>query len=428
MSVSLRVAILDEELPFPADSGKRLRTMNLLTRLAGRHEITFITYRSADEAAMQQAGEFWRNNNVNVEWLDDCLPSKSGPLFYARLAANLFSPLPYSVQTHNRPSLRRYVRSHTGISCYDLWHCEWTPYAESCLGVVREPWLVMAHNVESLIWRRMYETAPPSLKRWYIGHQWRKYDRFEKRAYSQAPLLVTVSDEDARLAERDYGATNVQVVDNGVDPVFFHPNPAFADDPHAERVPHRLLFLGSLDWRPNIDAAELLLDTVFPLIRQQVPEAELQIVGRRPSQALRDRIAATPGVTLHSDVPDVRPFLWQCGMMIVPLRIGGGSRLKILEALATACPVVSTAVGAEGLRLRPDREILIADTPEALAESAVLAIRHPETPRRLADAGRAVVCREYGWDALAEKLETVWIQAATVNEQRQTDRYREVAH
>ncbi|HBT75626.1 MAG TPA: glycosyl transferase family 1 [Planctomycetaceae bacterium] len=408
MSVRLRIAVLDEELPFPANSGKRLRTMNLITRLAKRHEITYVSYMNGDRDEWRLARDYFQNAGIPVDPLDDRVPEKKGVGFCFRLFANLFSSLPYSVQTHNRRALRSFVRRNTGIDRFDLWHCEWTPYALACLGVVKEPWLVMAHNVESLIWKRMFESERSGLRRWYIGRQYLKYDLFEKKVYSQSPQLVTVSDEDARLAETEYGAKDVRVVDNGVDLAFFHPNPRSAENPHVDRIAHRILFLGSLDWRPNRDAVELLLDHVFPAIRQKVPEAELQIVGRRAPDRLRSKIVSQKGVMLFSDVPDVRPFLWNCGFMIVPLRIGGGSRLKILEALAADCPVVSTRIGAEGLRLRHERDLLLGETPEELIDRAIQAIHDPEMIRRLGHTGHETVCREYPWDILAEKLDTIW--------------------
>lgn len=412
MSEPLRVAVIDEELPFPPNSGKRLRTSNLLTRLASKHRITLIAYNNRNENEQREAEDYYRGLGINVALLGDFVPEKRGPGFYARLIGNLLSPLPYSVQSHNRRSLRDFVRKNTGTGRFDLWHCEWTPLAECCLGIVREPWLIMAHNVESLIWRRMAESEQSSWKRWYIRQQYLKYDRFEKKAYSRTPQLVTVSEDDARLAERDYGARAVQVVENGVDAGYFQRNPRVPGDPHADREARHLLFLGSLDWRPNIDAVELLLDRVFPAIRHRVPNAALSIVGRRPTEQLVERVKTVEGVELYADVPDVRPFLWKSAFLIVPLRIGGGSRLKILESLAAACPVVSTVIGAEGLQLEHERDLLLGSTSETLIEQAVRALEDPDMMRRLGDTGRETVLMRYGWDGLAGKLDALWKNVA----------------
>ena len=212
---------------------------------------------------------------------------------------------------------------------------------------------------------------------------------------------VAVSGLDAERLRRDFGARRVDVVENGVDPAYFRPEA-------IRREPDRLLFLGSLDWRPNLDGVRLLLERVFPAVRAAVPSARLCLVGRRPPEWLR-QAAAAPGVELHADLPDVRPQLARCGMMVVPLRIGGGSRLKILEALATNTPVVSTRVGAEGLELEPGRHLTVVEDVDDLAEAILAAVRSPRRCRSRRSAAGRRCWRRYGWDALADEMERVWI-------------------
>ncbi len=196
-------------------------------------------------------------------------------------------------------------------------------------------------------------------------------------------------------------ACRVDVVDNGIDRAYF-------DGINGGGQANRILFLGALDWRPNLDALNLLLDRIFPDVLAREPTARLTVVGRHPPPALVQRVHTMPGVELHADVPDVRPFLRQSGVMAVPLRIGGGSRLKILEALACGLPVVSTTVGAEGLNLEPGRHYVCADDAPALASALVDAIRNPERIRAMASSGRQLVLDRYDWDVLADKLEKVW--------------------
>ena len=154
----LRVAVLDEELPFPATSGKRIRTFNLLRRLADRHRVTVLCHRNPDPAEAAAADAAFRQLGIETIIVERSVPSKSGPVFYARLAGNLLSPLPYSVASHSSPALANAVRRFAARHRVDVWHCEWTPYAQ----VLRDAfgprlasahWSVMAHNVESLIWR-----------------------------------------------------------------------------------------------------------------------------------------------------------------------------------------------------------------------------------------------------------------------------------
>jgi polysaccharide biosynthesis protein PslH len=409
---SLHVAVLDEELPFPLTSGKRIRTYNLLARLATRHRVTILCHKNPDRHEALAAEDEFRGLGIETVVVDRTVPPKSGPGFYARLASNLLSPLPYSVATHASPALAEAVRTHA-THCVDVWHCEWTPYAQVLRDALGErlpevKWSVMAHNVESLIWRRYVETTENPMKRWYIRQQLKKFERFERWAYSNATAPIAVSREDANLMREEFGATRVSVVDNGVDVNYFHPQR------DVDRDPTRMLFMGSLDWRPNLDAANILLTEVLPAVRAIEPRATAVLVGRRPPEWLRQKVAATPGAELHADVPDVRPFLARCGFLVVPLRIGGGSRLKILEALASGTPVVSTRVGAEGLELAPGRDLFIADTCEELVSTALAAIRRPEELTETAESGRRHVLARYSWELLAERLNDVWASAAGV--------------
>ncbi len=179
--------------------------------------------------------------------------------------------------------------------------------------------------------------------------------------------------------------------------------------PRHERT---ILFLGSLDWRPNLDAVQLLLNEVFPGILRHEPRARLLIVGRNPPAHLEHRLRRTKGVEHHANVRDVRPYLAESGVMAVPLRIGGGSRLKILEALAMGLPVVSTPVGAEGLNLEAGRHLTIAESMADFTAALLWTMRNPATARAMAQSGRQFVTERYDWSPLADKLERVWLSTA----------------
>jgi glycosyltransferase involved in cell wall biosynthesis len=399
------VAIVDEELPYPPTSGKRIRTLNLTLRLARRHRITYICHRNNNPEEAHTAAAYFAARGIATAVVERAVPPKSGPAFYARLAANLFSSLPYSVASHTSRELRAALRAHAAAGPVDLWHCEWTPYAQALRGVVAGPRLVVAHNVESVIWRRYHETESQPLRRWYIGRQRRKFERFEAAVLGEAERTVAVSLVDAALLQRDFGVRRIDVVENGVDTGYFRPEA-------VRREPGRLLFLGSLDWRPNLDGVRLLLDRVFPAVRAAEPGATLALVGRNPPESLRREVTDRPGVELHANVPDVRPHLARCSAMVVPLRIGGGSRLKILEALASATPVVSTRIGAEGLCLEPGRHLTVVEDVDALVPALLQAIRAPQAAQAQAEAGRARILERYDWDTLADQLERVWLDCA----------------
>ena len=397
----MNVAIVDGDVAYPPSSGKRLRTLNLMLRLARRHRITYIARCSGGADEVKQAAAFLRDNGVEPVLVDHPVPPKKGPAFYARLAANLLSPLPYSAASHDSPRLRQAVQEHEARHPVDLWQFEWSPFLNLLARPERARRVLIAHNVDSLIWQRYHETERSPLKRWYVRGQWRKFERFEKQTFAAADRVVTVSDDDAVLARERFGAENVDVVENGVDCGYF-------GSVEGSGEPGRVLFLGSLDWRPNQDAVRALLDDVFPALLTQAPAARLSIVGRKPPEGLRRRVAATDFAELHADVADVRPYLGECGVMAVPLRIGGGSRLKILEALACGLPVVSTRVGAEGLRLEDGRDLTVVERVEEMVAALADCIRSPERARRMAERGRRLVREQYDWDVLADRLEAVW--------------------
>jgi glycosyltransferase involved in cell wall biosynthesis len=399
----MKAVIVDGDVSYPATSGKRLRTLNLMLRLARRHHVTYLARGQGDPAEMRQAREYLGDHGIHPVIVDDPLPKKSGPAFYLRLAANLLSTLPYSVASHVRPRMRAAVAAHAAARPVDVWQFEFFPYLRALPDPSARKVLV-AHNVESLLWQRYHESESRPLHRWYIKGQWRKYERAERRGFAEATRVVAVSPEDAALVRERFGQPCVDVVDNGIDRAYF-------EAVRPDRDPNLILLLGALDWRPNLDALGVLLDRIYPEVRAQHPAARLWVVGRNPPAGLALRVAAVPGAELHADVADVRPYLARSGVMAVPLRIGGGSRLKILEALACALPVVSTRVGAEGLTLRPGKDLVVVDGVEGMAEALLRCLREPGPAQEMARVGREAVLERYDWDTLAQKLEEVWEKA-----------------
>jgi glycosyltransferase involved in cell wall biosynthesis len=403
----MHVVIVDGDVSYPATSGKRLRTLNLMLQVAKRHQITYVGRCAHDSEEAPLAQAFLRERGIEPILVPHPVPPKSGPVFYASVFANLFSAWPYSVTSHQSGPMRRVIAEVAKKARVDLWQVEWTAYLPMIEASIPGPRVVIAHNVDTLIWQRFYENETNFLKKAFLKTQWTKFRRFEEEAFRQATRVVAVSEEDARLIREQFGQPNVDVVDNGIDRAFF-------EQVKGQRDPTRILFLGALDWRPNLDAIGLLLDKIFPKVRAQEPSVKLVIVGRHPPAGLIERARQTPGVELHADVADVRPYLGESGVMAVPLRIGGGSRLKILEALACGLPVVSTRVGAEGLLLKPGEDYVQAEE-DAMADALVSAIRKPGEMQAQAEHGRRLVLDTYDWNELAKKLEATWEKSLQTN-------------
>ncbi len=400
----LNVTVVDSDVSYPTNSGKRLRTINLLLPLARRHNITYIgrSTNGADEAV---AKVFFDTHGIETVFVREPLAKKVGPRFLMDLSRNLLSPLPFSVASHFSTAMRAAVTRHAASSRVDVIQLEHLSYLYTTNGLPA-PIVLQAHNVESLIWKRYAETERSPLKKAYIGEQFRKYLKFERAAFERVQRVVCVSGPDERLARQLYGEhIPTTIVDNGVDIENF----AGLSSLEGSK---KVIFLGAFDWRPNVDAVDNFLSNIFPRLREMVPDAEASIVGRRAPLALAQRIAGTPGATLHSDVPDVRPYLSASAAMTVPLRIAGGSRLKILESLAAGLPVVTTTIGAEGLDVVDARDVLIADHPDAHARHLAAVISQPALYRPMIAAGRQKVVDQYSWAMLAARLEQTWEEVA----------------
>jgi glycosyltransferase involved in cell wall biosynthesis len=332
------------------------------------------------------------------------IPAKEGLLFYLRLLRNLLSPLPYIVTSHYSLSYARAVRDSLSQFQPDVVLCEWTPYARYVRGLKGFKTLVSTHNVEADIWKRYAENEPNLLRRAYIREQWRKVERFENEALRSTEGMLAVSHQDLeRLSTRQSGL-QAALIPNGVDLSYF----SVMAQPISRR---ELVFTGSMDWRPNQDAARYFCSEILPLLKQRSEDIECTFVGRSPPDDIR-RLANIPGVHISGTVEDVRPYVERAAVYVVPLRIGGGSRLKILEALAMGRAVVSTTIGAEGLDLVDGKHVVLADDAQSFADAVLQLLSDPSRCQSLATEGRKLVETQYGWDALADRLNKFIVEFA----------------
>ena len=395
----MKILWLNAGLLLPLDKGGRLRTWHLMRHLAKRHDITYVSFSEPGELAEYREGmRQVASRLVTVPRTD---PAKGTPAFYIDAGRHVVDPVPYAVAKYRSAEYRGMVSMLLDQSAFDAIVCDFLPPIVNLPERLPCPAILFTHNVEAEIWRRHAETAVNPVSRFLLGRQWRRMLRFERDALARFDLVLAVSDADRDTFMRLYpGALQrpAHVVQTGVDTAFFAPVPS-----STTRRAH-LVFTGSMDWLPNEDGMVHFVHDILPRIREAEPEATLSIVGRAPTPTVK-RLADEPGVDVTGRVEDVRPHIAAGSVYVVPLRIGGGTRLKIFEAMAMSKAVVSTSVGAEGLPVSHGRDVVIADGPGPFAESVVRMIRDVDARRRIERAARRLVVEKYDWSAAAADFE-----------------------
>ncbi len=394
----MHILWLKTELLHPVDKGGRIRTYNMLRELRRQHRVTYLTLDDGDAApdAVARADEYC-TDLVRVPFRT--APKRSAR-FFGELAANLASPLPYAVAKYRSAGMRREIERLVGRGDVDVLVCDFLAPSLNVPDGLPCPTVLFQHNVEAMIWQRHTEMAAHPVKRRYMGEQWRRMRAFEASECRRFDRVIAVSEVDRDVFAGEYGVVEPLAVPTGVDVHFFDPRAVAA----APRSATELVFTGSMDWLPNEDAILWFAAEILPRIRAQVPDATLTVVGRNPTPRVRELGERDPAVRVTGGVPDVRPYLARGAAFVVPIRIGGGTRLKIYEAMAMEVPVVSTTVGAEGLPVVPGREYLCADDPQAFADATVRLLRAPDEARALGVRAAEAVRAQFSWGRVAEQF------------------------
>ena len=378
----------------PPDTGGKIRSYNILRELARQHSVTFFSFYGAHDGDVHPE---LKNTFDRVVCLPLQLPAPKSLTEMRDYGIGLFSAQPYNVTKYCRPEVRRRLRELLNQETYDVILCDFLVAAGVIPWNAPTPKVIFTHNVEAAIWRRHYEVATNPLWKAISWQEWRKMEAAERRYLRLADHVLTVSETDRNAFAAFLDRGKLTVIPTGVDVDYFQPLP-------AEEISHSLVFTGSMDWLPNEDAIFYFADAILPLIQQQCPDVSLEVVGRSPSRKLQALAERERGIRLTGWVEDIRPFVARGSICIVPLRIGGGTRLKIFEAMAMAKAVVSTTVGAEGLPVRDGENIVLADTPGDFAASVISLLHDSNQRRRLGASARALVQEKYSWRKVTESF------------------------
>jgi glycosyltransferase involved in cell wall biosynthesis len=379
---------------WPLDTGGRLRTFHILSELSRRHAVTVLTTHGPAEDPDGLAAAL---PHATVRSVPHVIPKQGTPRFAAALARSWLSPLPADLLRCRVPALAGQVAAMLRRREVDLCIADFLAAMPNVPRRAPVPLVMFSHNVEHAIWKRLAGVETRPWARALLGIEWRKMRRWEAAACRSVDLTITVSRVDREQLAALAPAARIAEVATGVDVEYFRPVP-------AAEAPGTLVFTGAMDWYPNEDGILHFIEAVLPLVRRSVPDVALTVVGRNPTARVR-AAAEAARVVVTGTVPDVRPFIARGEVYVVPLRVGGGTRLKIFEALAMGKAVVSTRVGAEGLPLVPGRHFLEADEPEAFAAAIVGLLRDPARRAALGAAGRELVEARYGWAQVARDFE-----------------------
>ena len=382
----------------PLDTGGKIRSYSLLKELAARHEMSVFTfYPQQDDDRHSELQAFCKE----VALVPLTLPGRASLADMMAYAKNLASPIPYPMAKYCRPETAQHLRGWLGPRKYDAIICDYLITSAVIPWDVPCPKIVFTHNVEQIIWERHWRISRNLLFKAISWREYRTMARAEEMYLQRADHVLTVSDADRSFFTKIIDPDKITTIPTGVDVEYFSP---VTDT--AKSSARSLVFTGSMDWLPNEDAIVYFCEEIFPIIRQKAPEVQLLVVGRQPTRRLKALAESHPEITLTGTVPDIRPFVRDANVYVVPLRIGGGTRIKIFEAMAMGKPVVSTSLGAEGLPVTHGQDIVIADTPQAFAGAVLRLLASTDEQKRIGRAARQLVEGRYSWSAVTDVFES----------------------
>ena len=405
-----RVLWVNARLLHPLNGGDRIRTYHMLRQLKKHCQITYICPKTSDDTAEAETRA--------TEYCDDLrtfthrLPVSGSLRFYGTAFLNcLIGSKPFASQKYASHTASKLLRQTLAEEKFDFiiadYLMSWIHFSDMH-PLPGPPVIVFQHNVESLIWQRHTDTATHPFRRWICRREFILTQAFEEDAGRRAAGQITVSEEEEHTFRVTRGMKNVLGwVPTGVDCDFFTPA-------REATTSSTLAFLGSMDWHANVDAVEHFVRHSYPSIKARCPSAKLLLIGRNPAPAVRGLAAADPSIEVTGTVDDVRPYLARASIMILPLRVGGGTRIKVFEGMAAGLALVSSQVGVEGLPVVHGEHALLAEEPLAFADAVVSLLQDPPRREAMAEHARHWVQANFSWSSASMKFLTLCRQVQPI--------------
>lgn len=392
----MHVVWVKSEYLFPADTGSKTRTYHLLRHLSREIAITYLGFRPTPDPVTNDPWEACARNVVTVHRPEEI---KAGAAFYGRVACNLLSEKPYLVRRNCSRSILASLREITVARPADILLCDSLDMTCNIDFANPAKKVLFLPSIETSLWQQRYHAAASVAQRAYYNYETKRMAAFETKACNHFDLVIVGSEEDRNCLVRDYKVTTrIEVIPTGVPCDYFSPIPAIPT------VPGRLMFSGSLDLLSNIDQLLWFASEILPLIRKRHPEVTLDIVGRNPAVEIVALGMTDSSIFVTGWVEDIRAYLAQTDLYVVPLRVPGGRRVKVYEAMAMRKPVVATTHGIEGLALKGGQHLLLADSPQDFADAVCALLDDPLQKAAIADAGWRLVNEQFDWSMISKRF------------------------
>ena len=393
----MNILFICTRCPYPPYEGLTLRTYNILKWITKSHKVYLFTF-IQDENELEGI-PFLRNICADVKPFRLPVTISKLKLILGLLCNLFFSNKPFIAKKYDTREMREAVRNLLEKVKIDVAHLDLLPLSQYVNELEGIPKILVEHNVENILLKRRSEKERNIIVKLYLHIQWLRLKKYEAEACEKVDRVVTVSELDKKELLNMSANTAISCVPNGVDPDYFE----FSED-HVDH--NGLVFVGSLSWFPNLDGIQFFAEEIFPAILNEVPDAKLIVIGKKTNRKIK--LKYSHHIIMTGFVEDIRPIVSKAGVYIVPLRVGGGTRLKILDALSMGKAVVSTSIGCEGLEVTHGKNILIADDPEGFAKQTINLLRHPDLATRMGREGRKLVETTYDWKIIAKKMNRVY--------------------
>jgi len=395
----LSILFVSATIPYPAIDGGRIRVLSLVSNLCKSNKVTFLTFvKSQDDINGIQYLKDMGVEVIEVRWDYDNLLSS-----LPSLLKQIIIGKPLTVAKYYSPAMAKVLKNLLKNRRFDVLHFEMLHTGQYLLRLSYDNTkksMLDQQNIDSCIWQRLIATDRNFFNKFLYYWQYRAFLRFENRICPMFNKCLCVSKEDGERLASISPKANIEVVPNGVDVDYFSPI-------DTEENEFCIVFVGSMDWQPNEDAVLYFCESILPLVKSEIPDVKFYIVGSKPTERVL-KLGSIDGVIVTGLVDDVRMYVAESAVYVVPLRIGGGTRLKILQAFSMKKAVVSTSIGCEGLGLTNEKHLLISDDPKEFADNVIRLARDKQLRHKLGENGRILVQETYDWKSITVKLENIY--------------------